>query len=154
MKPSSNALGCSGVCLSLWARARPPPMAPTIKRASAPPSNPRGVPVLIPPSPSRARSPVWSLLVRPVVRPLAVGEPRGQDLVDVVAGARVDRRLREDVLPPHDVLVLDLRPASGELRPADAVEVVAGIGAHHRLGEHGHALRRVGPGPGRGQNPD
>src|SRR5918996_1150723 len=118
MKTSSNALSCSGVCLSLWARARPPP------------SNPRVVPVLIPPSPSRARSPVWSLLVRPVVRPLAVGEPRGQDLVDVVAGARVDRRLREDVLPPHDVLVLDLRPASGELRPADAVEMVAGVGSH------------------------
>src|SRR6266446_3394082 len=136
MKTSSNALSCSPVCFSLWARARSLPSATISRRASAPPSATRAYRVrVIPPSPSRARSPVWSLLVRPVVRPLTVGDARLEDLVDVVARARVDRRLREDVLSPHHVLVLDLRTAHGELGPADAVEMVAGIGPHHRLGK-------------------
>src|SRR3546814_20015533 len=67
-----------------------------------------------------------------------------------VADAGVDRSLGKDLgATPHHVLVLDAGlVGEAEAVPADAVEMVAGVGADHRLGEHRHALGRVRPRPG------
>ena len=59
-------------------------------------------------------------------------------------------------LRPHMMYsVVDLVVgAHVDLAPADAVEVIAGVDADHRLGELRHALRRIGPRPGGRQHAD
>src|SRR5262245_51057870 len=86
------------------------------------------------------------------VRPYAVGDARTEDLIHVVTGAGVDGGIGEDVLTPHHVVLVDLRCTYRQLSPADAVEVIAGVGAHHGFGERGHALGGVRPGPRGGED--
>src|SRR6266508_1498170 len=158
MKTSWNALSCSTVCFSLWARAvggasvRPVPRTRKSSPATEAPSTIRTRRFTFMTIPPTGGPPAWTRLVGVE----AVGDARAQDLVDVVARARVDRRIGEYRLsPPHHVLVLDLRRGRRrKLRPADAIEVVAGIRPDHRLGERGHTLRRIGPRPRGGQHAD
>src|SRR5467141_2202470 len=80
---------------------------------------------------------------------------RVEDLVDVVRAPRIGGRLREGVLPPHHVLILDpVRGVHGEPRIAHAVEEVAGVRADHALRERRDALGRVRPRPGGGEHAD
>src|SRR6266545_1807177 len=151
MKTSWNALSCSGVCFSLWARAgggasrSPVPRTTKSSPATEAPSAIRTRRFTFMTIPPTGGPPAWTRLVGVE----AVGDARTQNLVDVVARPRVDRRIGEYRLsPPHHVLVLDLRGSGRrELRPAHPIEVVAGIRPDHRFGERGHALRRIGPRP-------
>src|SRR3546814_17619210 len=64
---------------------------------------------------------------------------------------RPPRSTRTDTLLPYTTLFRSLDAGlvgEAEAVPADAVEMVAGVGADHRLGEHRHALGRVRPRPG------
>ena len=64
-------------------------------------------------------------------------------------------RVGEHLLAPHLVFVVDAAAgAHRQAGPADAVEVVARIGAHHRLGQRRHAFGRVGPRPRGGEHAD
>src|SRR5256712_5580445 len=141
MNTPSNALGCWGVCLSLCARAEL-----TIRsEPTRTPAAMRPIRIVFMAVSTRGRG----SLVRAVVSPFLVRDARVEDLVDVVPAPRIDGRLREGVLPPHHVLVLDLaRGVHRQPRIADAVEEVAGVRADHALRERRDALGRVGPGPG------
>src|SRR5438874_9890176 len=127
MKTSSNALSCSAECFSLCASAWPSVRLSSRTTTSAPP---------------RASCPNCLCVIGYL---LSVGDAGREDLI--AAGAGVVRRVREDVLAPHHVLVVHLRPARVESSPAHAVIRIARVHAHHRLGEDRDALRRVGPGP-------
>src|SRR6266508_3346145 len=158
MKTSWNALSCAGVCFSLWARAvggasvRPVPRTRKSSPATEAPSTIRTRRFTFMTIPPTGGPPAWTRLVGVE----AVGDARAQNLIDVVARPRVDRRIGDDRLPPpHDVLVLDLRGSGRrEAGPAHPIEVVAGIRPDHRLGERGHALRRIRPRPGGSQHAD
>src|SRR5438128_12080227 len=57
------------------------------------------------------------------------------------------RRIGENVLAPHHVLVLHLRVADCESSPTHAVVWIARVSAHHRFREERHTLWRVRPRP-------
>src|SRR5215813_518395 len=150
-KSSSKALSWAGVCFSRWARA---PLGAAVSSPStatmATASTTRRV-IVIRVSLSGGVAP--GSLVGAIVGPLLVGQARAEDLVGVIATAGVPGRVGDDVLAPHDVLVVDEGLGGhGQARPAHAVVGVAGI--HARLaGGHGRdALGRIGPGPGGGEH--
>src|SRR5207248_2666789 len=148
-KTSSNTLSCSGVCLSLWAAAW---KATKQSTASAAPAEIHICRVI-----SWPFSVVQARLLDAAGngRGLGICQPRMQDLVAVIPASRIRRRGGVDVLAPHHVLVVHLAGAvHPQRRPADAVEIVAWVDPHHALGELGHALGRVGPGPGRRERAD
>src|SRR5438128_5239529 len=147
MNTSSNALSCWGVCLSLWARAEL-----TIRsELTRTPAAMRPIRIVFMAVSSRG----GGSLVRAVVGPFLVRDAGVEVLVHVVRAPRIDGRLREGVLPPHHVLVLDLaRGVHRQPRIADAVEEVAGVRADHAFGERRDALGRVGPRPGGGEHAD
>src|SRR6266545_3120458 len=123
MKTSWNALSCSGVCFSLWARAvggasvRPVPRTTKSSPATEAPSAIRTRRFTFMTIPPTGGPPAWTRLVGVE----AVGDARAQNLVDVVARPRVDRRIGDDRLPPpHDVLVLDLRGSGRREAPGSS----------------------------------
>src|SRR2546426_5716544 len=147
MNTSSNALSCWGVGLAL----RPRGDGTTRGGPRRTPAAMRPIRIVFMAVSSRGRG----SLVRAVVSPFLVRDARVEDLVDVVPAPRIDGRLREGVLPPHHVLVLDLaRGVHRQPRIADAVEEVAGVRADHAFGERRDALGRVGPRPGGGAHAD
>src|SRR5262245_20983551 len=159
MKSSSKALSWAGVCFSRCASA---PLgsatSTTSKPTMAAARTARRVIVirvsLSLDSASRSRAGARSL-VGAIVGPDLVGDSRAEDLVVVVPTAGIPWRLTDHVLAPHDVLVVDRAlGVHRQARPADAVVGITGIHARLAGAERWHALRRIRPGPGRGEHAD
>src|SRR5213594_793633 len=126
MKSSSKALSCAGVCFSRCASARwgPAPSITSTPTIATPTTARRAIVIRV----SLSGGVASRSLVRAIVRPDLVGDSRAEDLVGVVATARVPRGLADHVLAPHHVLVVDHRlRVHRQARPADAVVGVARI---------------------------
>src|SRR5215510_10024673 len=140
MKISSNCLSCAPVCFSLCAQTWPASGTRRRTRSIAD--------ATMRASPFMLESPVGA-----IEEPFLIGDPWAEDLIGVVAAARVRCRLAEDVLAPHAVVDLHAVGRDRETCPSDAIERIAGIGPQHALGLD-RDLRRVGPGPRGGQHAD
>src|SRR5215470_818547 len=112
MKISSNCLSCAPVCFSLCAQTRPARAAR--RRTSSIAA------VTMRASPFMLESPVGA-----IEEPFLIGDAWAQDLIGVVAAARVRCRLAEDIFPPHAVVDLHAVGRDRETRPSDAVERIA-----------------------------
>src|SRR5882724_4591958 len=146
MNTSSNAFNCSALCFSLCARAGwiSPNRPPMTTAAAALTAKPKRKFLLV----------MMSLLASCWAGLQPVRDTRLENLIAVVPGAGVGLGFRKHILAPHLVGVGEAAVVHGQFAPTNAVEVVAGIGAHHRFGQGWNAFRRVRPRPGGGEHAD